>query len=141
CRQAQFPPELRPGGNLQLHLGHELGAGGFGRIIHFHYFVKAVILSEVLVFQVDAPACLQKNPAAWIQEGVILAGGEKLVPEVAFLGQGRTGQTQEAEKQRESCQAPNHFVRPLRSEEHTSELQSRENLVCRLLLEKKNTKT
>src|SRR5690606_40227414 len=30
----------------------------------------------------------------------------------------------------------------MRSEEHTSELQSRENLVCRLLLEKKNkTKT
>src|SRR5690606_39411085 len=28
--------------------------------------------------------------------------------------------------------------RCLRSEEHTSELQSRENLVCRLLLEKKN---
>src|SRR5436309_5741045 len=27
--------------------------------------------------------------------------------------------------------------RPARSEEHTSELQSRENLVCRLLLEKK----
>src|SRR5690606_42027487 len=29
--------------------------------------------------------------------------------------------------------------RRIRSEEHTSELQSRENLVCRLLLEKKNT--
>src|SRR5690606_40468846 len=28
-------------------------------------------------------------------------------------------------------------LRPQRSEEHTSELQSRENLVCRLLLEKK----
>src|SRR5436309_12506211 len=28
-----------------------------------------------------------------------------------------------------------------RSEEHTSELQSRENLVCRLLLEKKNSST
>src|SRR5690606_29946836 len=28
-----------------------------------------------------------------------------------------------------------------RSEEHTSELQSRENLVCRLLLEKKNNNT
>src|SRR5690606_41021768 len=28
----------------------------------------------------------------------------------------------------------------LRSEEHTSELQSRENLVCRLLLEKKNVR-
>src|SRR6266700_5545439 len=31
---------------------------------------------------------------------------------------------------------PTNFVR---SEEHTSELQSRENLVCRLLLEKKKT--
>src|SRR5690606_42009154 len=30
--------------------------------------------------------------------------------------------------------------RPARSEEHTSELQSRENLVCRLLLEKKKIK-
>src|SRR5690606_41331674 len=29
--------------------------------------------------------------------------------------------------------------RAIRSEEHTSELQSRENLVCRLLLEKKNS--
>src|SRR5690606_41893203 len=33
--------------------------------------------------------------------------------------------------------APIHIPR-WRSEEHTSELQSRENLVCRLLLEKKN---
>src|SRR5690606_39917013 len=31
-------------------------------------------------------------------------------------------------------------TRRKRSEEHTSELQSRENLVCRLLLEKKNNK-
>src|SRR5690606_41063544 len=31
-----------------------------------------------------------------------------------------------------------HAATPIRSEEHTSELQSRENLVCRLLLEKKN---
>src|SRR5690606_41577829 len=29
------------------------------------------------------------------------------------------------------------ITKPARSEEHTSELQSRENLVCRLLLEKK----
>src|SRR2546427_7620053 len=29
------------------------------------------------------------------------------------------------------------LARPLRSEEHTSELQSQSNLVCRLLLEKK----
>src|SRR5690606_37718031 len=32
-------------------------------------------------------------------------------------------------------------VGAVRSEEHTSELQSRENLVCRLLLEKKKKKT
>src|SRR5690606_39959017 len=32
------------------------------------------------------------------------------------------------------------FPNTTRSEEHTSELQSRENLVCRLLLEKKNNK-
>src|SRR3712207_7253606 len=31
-------------------------------------------------------------------------------------------------------------TRPQRSEEHTSELQSRQYLVCRLLLEKKNTR-
>src|SRR3712207_8704241 len=33
-----------------------------------------------------------------------------------------------------------HVVPPERSEEHTSELQSRQYLVCRLLLEKKKTK-
>src|SRR5947209_17735602 len=32
------------------------------------------------------------------------------------------------------------FIRPIRSEEHTSELQSRQYLVCRLLLEKKKKK-
>src|SRR6185369_10721156 len=38
--------------------------------------------------------------------------------------------------------APEHHARAARSEEHTSELQSHLNLVCRLLLEKKkNIKT
>src|SRR3712207_9360060 len=35
---------------------------------------------------------------------------------------------------------PQAHARPARSEEHTSELQSRQYLVCRLLLEKKKTK-
>src|SRR5690606_41542113 len=43
--------------------------------------------------------------------------------------------------ERFSSQAPgladSPFAEAIRSEEHTSELQSRENLVCRLLLEKK----
>src|SRR2546430_11977960 len=34
---------------------------------------------------------------------------------------------------------PHRAVTRMRSEEHTSELQSQSNLVCRLLLEKKNT--
>src|SRR2546429_5918264 len=34
---------------------------------------------------------------------------------------------------------PTHYAAPARSEEHTSELQSRLHLVCRLLLEKKKT--
>src|SRR5579883_2257966 len=39
---------------------------------------------------------------------------------------------------REACRPAQKPMRPKgRSEEHTSELQSRENLVCRLLLEKK----
>src|SRR2546430_11417172 len=33
----------------------------------------------------------------------------------------------------------NSYSHPMRSEEHTSELQSQSNLVCRLLLEKKKT--
>src|SRR5215475_15722867 len=37
-------------------------------------------------------------------------------------------------------QKPNRSTNGSRSEEHTSELQSRENLVCRLLLEKKKKK-
>src|SRR3712207_7640041 len=38
-------------------------------------------------------------------------------------------------------EAKPNVIRGLRSEEHTSELQSRQYLVCRLLLEKKKTKT
>src|SRR5258708_31065935 len=35
------------------------------------------------------------------------------------------------------CASPGHHLRSVRSEEHTSELQSPDHLVCRLLLEKK----
>src|SRR5690606_42119456 len=41
-------------------------------------------------------------------------------------------------RQRRRARAPAGPRQAQRSEEHTSELQSRENLVCRLLLEKKN---
>src|SRR2546430_4291628 len=53
---------------------------------------------------------------------------------------------QEANAQAEGCgepkssltQLPIERIEAVRSEEHTSELQSQSNLVCRLLLEKKN---
>src|SRR5438046_3379756 len=40
-----------------------------------------------------------------------------------------------------SSRSPRRSARSSRSEEHTSELQSLTNLVCRLLLEKKNNNT
>src|SRR6266576_2917440 len=40
----------------------------------------------------------------------------------------------------ESGRSPRNSPEPPRSEEHTSELQSRRDLVCRLLLEKKNSR-
>src|SRR5258708_17553550 len=39
----------------------------------------------------------------------------------------------------DSADGEGHLVQVLRSEEHTSELQSPDHLVCRLLLEKKKT--
>src|SRR3712207_8553197 len=39
--------------------------------------------------------------------------------------------------QSRACEHNHYTTRPVRSEEHTSELQSRQYLVCRLLLEKK----
>src|SRR5690606_40249104 len=48
----------------------------------------------------------------------------------AMISVGQTNVKSSGQKNKITCL-------PLRSEEHTSELQSRENLVCRLLLEKK----
>src|SRR3712207_7398033 len=52
------------------------------------------------------------------------------------VGIGFRGQHQELL----AADAPHGVHRPHRSEEHTSELQSRQYLVCRLLLEKKKIK-
>src|SRR5688572_32204135 len=55
-------------------------------------------------------------------------------------GPARTSSRQRSEVKRPSRSRPRRWPRPRsvsRSEEHTSELQSQSNLVCRLLLEKK----
>src|SRR5690606_41139259 len=68
---------------------------------------------------------------------------DKLVVITGLSGSGKSSlavDTIYAEGQRRYVESLSAYARQyLRSEEHTSELQSRENLVCRLLLEKKKT--
>src|SRR5690606_40623350 len=67
----------------------------------------------------------------------------------AGAGLSRTGRSQEKAQAhpatppapRRTATGSPHAASSWRSEEHTSELQSRENLVCRLLLEKKKNRT
>src|SRR5690606_39570266 len=74
---------------------------------------------------------------ALIDEGKIshAAATQRIFPE---LLQGRNTSPIQLAKELNLIQERNEeTIQPVRSEEHTSELQSRENLVCRLLLEKK----
>src|SRR2546427_7310511 len=69
-----------------------------------------------------------------------LAAGIGLLQEVdLFLGKVQRGLDQHAQVHQRVAQAMD-FLGKSRSEEHTSELQSQSNLVCRLLLEKKKNK-
>src|SRR2546422_7835335 len=77
--------------------------------------------SDLPIREGDREDAVRRNAA--LQDQVSQAGGEH--PGLAGT---RPGQDQE--------RAP-----PVRSEEHTSELQSRLHLVCRLLLEKKKKKS
>src|SRR5690606_41398608 len=97
-------------------------------------------------FFIDTPPTatypLSLHDALPIFGDYVLAGGEAAVlvvtEAVARLLPGVLGN---AESHRDDSFAPGAMAGllegPVRSEEHTSELQSRENLVCRLLLEKK----
>src|SRR5258706_6902851 len=62
--------------------------------------------------------------------GAVVVSGGKVVGEGVTERNGRHGEVVALDAAAEAA----------RSEEHTSELQSLTNLVCRLLLEKKNTK-
>src|SRR5947209_12145867 len=71
-----------------------------------------------------------------LEKGLLpdLAGGRD-----ALQGQRRVGRLRHLQRGASPADPTPHLreVLPLRSEEHTSELQSRQYLVCRLLLEKK----
>src|SRR2546422_912442 len=60
-----------------------------------------------------------------------------LLPGDAFASRGPDPVLQQLEDFGDGLATVNDCLRPVRSEEHTSELQSRLHLVCRLLLEKK----
>src|SRR3712207_7963994 len=66
-------------------------------------------------------------------------GGQAPRPVGGRSGGGRGGRGAEAPPRWDGRAARIQARQPLRSEEHTSELQSRQYLVCRLLLEKKKT--
>src|SRR5690606_41414576 len=108
---------------------------------------SALELTDAAVRSLTNPIMLRLPPAAALfpyttlfRSGQQVAGrqvGESLQHDDLLVGQ-------RVEIGRRVDQATIHqllddlVAQPLRSEEHTSELQSRENLVCRLLLEKKS---
>src|SRR5690606_41900675 len=76
--------------------------------------------------------CNRQHHLAGIAMQIGLADTDALRRRPGDLGGGEIPRCRPVEARRHAALA--------RSEEHTSELQSRENLVCRLLLEKKKTK-
>src|SRR3712207_8796942 len=69
----------------------------------------------------------------------ITVGSSPADPELADAEASATADTARASAPPARAATPTALNAPERSEEHTSELQSRQYLVCRLLLEKKKT--
>src|SRR5690349_24110512 len=74
----------------------------------------------------------EKTPRQWV--------AEKGLQALTSSMQG-TGQRAPMPRRRRQLFTQDYYKGSLRSEEHTSELQSRRDLVCRLLLEKKKNRT
>src|SRR2546429_5062755 len=74
------------------------------------------------------------------QIGVDLFAGEVLLNRIG-LGERHRAAVRKLRVERPQQVHRTRRIHPARSEEHTSELQSRLHLVCRLLLEKKKTRT
>src|SRR5688572_31206590 len=73
--------------------------------------------------------CQKPELPSWFDQGIVNVLTEYDVPATFFMG----GDWMRTRVEETLMLASN----PKRSEEHTSELQSQSNLVCRLLLEKK----
>ena len=93
---------------------------------------EALILSPEDYKQSDAVRIMYVHvPAAWISLGIFSS--------LALLSVGSFVFKNKNFALIAKSLAPSGFIFNIRSEEHTSELQSLAYLVCRLLLEKKNT--
>src|SRR3712207_7946820 len=77
-------------------------------------------------------------PGVGVRHQFTTSGGERLA--VLTHRNGRRELAIYDRRDPDACSTLLHLDRDDRSEEHTSELQSRQYLVCRLLLEKKNTR-
>src|SRR5690606_41684048 len=97
---------------------------------------------------VIAPLSLHDALPIWARKGLLIPFSQAAVPEIDVsagfvrvdpIAAGLVGDADEDGEPDEpgSFNSSARQRGPKRSEEHTSELQSRENLVCRLLLEKK----
>src|SRR5690606_15568752 len=95
----------------------------------------SIFLAEGMDILLDAEDLLRK----WREHPSEQQELSALLEELTTLGRG--AEMAELPQIDELCQALLALYQAVldRSEEHTSELQSRENLVCRLLLEKKKT--
>src|SRR5436309_4169941 len=107
--------------------------------------MKKILLAMLLVAAVTAVAQTAPAPAQQPQQkpSQPAAGAQQNPSQPAAGAQQNPSQPAAAPQQKKEIKDPaeyNAYIGALgqqRSEEHTSELQSRENLVCRLLLEKK----
>src|SRR5690606_41193843 len=99
----------------------------------FHNLIATIVINplslhDALPIFEHAVQALRLAPVTLDRVGDPLG---RVEPEVTVLAEHR------AEPAHLPHEPLEHRLAPARSEEHTSELQSRENLVCRLLLEKK----
>src|SRR5256886_11331213 len=87
---------------------------------------------------------LFRSHRQWTDEADMRTGVDSLlgrIAEFAPLEPEEAGMSAESPNAAEAQHAKEIEATGARSEEHTSELQSQSNLVCRLLLEKKKTRT
>src|SRR3712207_8163442 len=73
----------------------------------------------------------------WVLDHSLRDAGARRAPDARPAGAGERAQPGDAGRDRARARPGGAGLRCSRSEEHTSELQSRQYLVCRLLLEKK----